>query len=332
MAQPTRTDVRIDAPLTNVAVAYLQAQEAFIATKVFPIVPVDKQTNKYFKFDKDAWFRDDAQVRKTSAETAGSGFTLSNDNYSCDVFGIHKDIDFLDRANQDEPVDLDRAAAEWVAMQLLIRQEVQFVSDAFKTSVWATDKVGGTNFVLWSDFGGSDPREDIDAGKEAILLATGFEPNVLTIGYQVFRKLRRHPDVVEQFKYSSPDSITTAMLARFFDIDQVLVARAVKNTAKEGQTFAGAFTHGKNALLTYRPPNPGIMVPAAGYTFSWTEVVGGMNLLSQLPSRAVSNPLPIGIARINMPQIRSDRIEGLTGFDNKIVGTDLGYFFSAAVA
>lgn len=323
MAQPTRTDLHIDAPLTNIAVAYLQAQTNFVATKVFPIIPVQKQTNKYFKFDKDAWFRDDAQVRKSSQETAGSGFTLSSDNYSCDVFGLHKDIDFLDRKNQDSPLDLDVAAAQWVALQMLLRQEIQFVSDAFKTSVWATDKTGGTDFVKWSDFASSDPREDIDAGKEAVLSATGFEPNTLTLGYQVFRKLRRHPDVVDQFKYTSPESITEVMLARFFDIEQVLVAKAVKNTAKEGQTFAGAFTHGKNALLSYCAPNPGIMVPSAGYTFSWTGVADG--------SQAGAG-LPIGIAKYYLQAIRSDRVEGLTGFDNKIVGTDLGYFFATAVA
>lgn len=320
MPQPTRTDVHIDVALTNVSIAYIQSQDNFVSTKAFPIVPVDKQTNKYFKFDKDAWFRDDAQVRKSAEETAGSGFTLSTDNYICDVFGIHKDIDDLDRGNVDKPLDMDTAATRFVTWLILLRQEIQWVADAFKTGVWGTDVTGGSNFTQWSDFAGSDPREDVDKGKETILQNTGFMPNTLTLGYQVFRKLVRHPDVVDQFKYTSPESITVEMLARFFDIDRVLVAKGVKNTAKEGQTFSGAFVHGKNALLGYVNPNPGIMEPSMGYTFSWT-VVPPADLTA-----------PIAIANIRMPAIRSDRIEALTAFDNKVAGADLGYFFSSAVA
>src|SRR5258705_7633258 len=104
-------------------------------------------------------------------------------------------MDARDRRNMDAPLELDTAASEFVTYLLLLRQEVQWVADAFKTGVWGTDKVGTTDFVKWSDFAGSDPREDVDAGKETVLQNTGFMPNTLTLGYQVFRKLVRQPDV-----------------------------------------------------------------------------------------------------------------------------------------
>lgn len=319
MPQPTRTDLHVDAPLTDLSVAYLQSQDAFIATKAFPIIQVDKQSNKYFKYDKDAWFRDDAKQRKSSEESAGSGYPLSTDSYSCDLFAFHKDIDDFDRLNADPAVaNMDRDATEFVSRILLLRQEAQWVSDAFATSVWGTDKVGGTDFVVWSDKTGSDPREDVDAGKEKVLSNTGFEPNTLILGYQTYRQLRRHPDVIDQNKYTNPDSINAAMLAGFFDIDNILVAKAVKNTAKEGQTFVGGFTHGKHALLAYVNPNPGPLQPSAGYTFAWSGPAGNLRQVS--------------IMNIRMPHLRSDRIEGVSAFDNKITGSDLGYFFSGAVS
>ena len=43
MAQPTPSDVHIDRPLTNISIAFLQAQDRFIGTRVFPVVPVEKQ-------------------------------------------------------------------------------------------------------------------------------------------------------------------------------------------------------------------------------------------------------------------------------------------------
>lgn len=316
MPQPDRSSLHIDAVSTSMSIAYMQAQENFIATKAAPVIPTDKQTNKYFKFDKDAWFRDEAQPRKSAQETAGSGFTLSTDSYSCDVFGFHKDVDDLDRMNQDNPLDIDQAAVEFVTRIILLRQEVQWVADVFKTGVWATDK---TVSAQWNDKTGSDPRDDIDAGKETVLSNTGFEPNTLILGYQVYRQLRRHPDVLDQFKYSTPDSITQEMLARFFDIGTLLVAKGVKNTAMEGQTFAGSFVHGKHALLAYVNPNPGLMQPSSMYTYSWTAVQGGFTGA-------------LGVARFRDELRRSDRFEALTGFDNKVTGSDLGYFFSSVVA
>ena len=49
MTNPTLSQVHVDAILTNSSVAYIQAADNFIANKVFPIVPVDKQSDLYFK-------------------------------------------------------------------------------------------------------------------------------------------------------------------------------------------------------------------------------------------------------------------------------------------
>ena len=48
MAQPNVNNVHIDAILTNISVAYMQKSENFIADKVFPVVTVDKKSDKYF--------------------------------------------------------------------------------------------------------------------------------------------------------------------------------------------------------------------------------------------------------------------------------------------
>ncbi len=48
MPQPTREDVHVDAVLTNISIAFIQAAENFIASRVFPIIVVDKQSDKYF--------------------------------------------------------------------------------------------------------------------------------------------------------------------------------------------------------------------------------------------------------------------------------------------
>jgi len=43
MAQPTNSDVHVDAALTNISVAYVQNAADFVAGRAFPNVPVSKQ-------------------------------------------------------------------------------------------------------------------------------------------------------------------------------------------------------------------------------------------------------------------------------------------------
>lgn len=323
MAQPSQSTVHVDSILTNISVAYMQQQDHFIAGKVFPVVPVQKQTDLYYTYTKNDWFRDEMQRRADSTESAGSGYGLSTDSYRCDVWALHKDIGYQTRANTDSPLNPDRDATQFLTQRGLLRQEIQWVTDYFATSVWTTDKAGGANggggdFTYWSDYTNSDPINDIEAGKETILSTTGFLPNTLVMGYQVFRKLKYHPDLVDRFKYTSPDQITEQMMAAFFDLDNVYVAKAIKATNIEGETAAYSFTHGKHALLSYVNPNPGLLAPSAGYMFAWNGVSQGLGT-------------NIGISRFYLPHIKSDRIEIELAFDNKKVAADLGYFYNGAV-
>ena len=319
MPQPTTSDVHVDAILTNISVAYIQSQANFIANQVFPAVPVEKQSDKYFTYTKADWFRDEAQVRAPASESAGSGYGLSTSTYNALVYAFHKDVDDQTRANADTPLAPDRDATQFVTQRMLLRREIQWAADFFTTSVWATDKTGGTDFTKWSSYAGSDPIEDIEAGKSAVLTSTGMLPNTLVVGYDVYRQLRNHPDIIDRVKYTSSNTVDTATIARLFGIDRVLVSRGVKNTAAEGAAISMASIAGKNALLCHVTQSPGILTPTAGYTFEWRGVSDGLGATD-------------GISRFRRPELRADRIESQMAWDNKVIASDLGYFFSSAVA
>ncbi len=319
MSQPTAQDVHVDAVLSNISVAYVQSQAVFIASKVFPVVTVAKQSDKYYVYTKNDWFRDEAKKRGDATESAGSGYNLSTTTYSCDVWAFHKDIGDQARRNADAVINLDRDATQFVTQRLLMRQEVQWASEFFIGGIWGTTVTGGTNFVVWSDYTASDPITDIENGKRAILAVTGYLPNTLVMGYDVFIKLQHHPDIVDRYKYTSSQVITADMLAKLFGVDRILIAMAVKATNIEGETAAYSFTHGKHALLCYVNPSPSLLAPSAGYIFAWSGVSAGLGA-------------NVGISRIRMEALKADRVEGEVAFDNKIVATDLGYFFASAVA
>ena len=319
MPQPTSSDVHVDAILTNISIAYLQNAANMIANRVFPSVPVEKQSDKYFTYTKGDWFRDEAQLRAPATESAGSGYSLSTATYSANVYAFHKDVDDQVRANADTPISPDRDATTFVTQRMLLRQEIDWNSSYFTTGVWDTDVVGGTNFTKWSNYTSSDPITDIETGKSTILSTTGFMPNTLVLGYDAFRQLKHHPEIVDRVKYTSSEVPGEATWARLFGVDRVLVAQAIKNAGAEGAADSFSLLHGKNAALYYVAPTPGILTPSAGYQFAWRGVSDGMGA-------------NIGISRFRLPELRADRIEAQMAWDYKVVSTDLGYFFSACVA
>jgi len=316
---PDPAAVHVDAALTNISVAYVQSAEAFVADKVFPPVPVDRRSDRYFTYAKDYWFRNDARRRAPATESAGGGFGLASAAYACDVWAFHKDVDDQTRANADAAVDVEADAARYVTQIMLVTREVEWASAYFTTGIWATDLIGGTDFARWDDEGESDPVEDVKTGRLAMLRETGFRPNTLTVGVEVHEALKKHPLVLERFKYTSSASITGEMLARLLEVDRYLVAEAVRNSAGEGQPASFGFVAGKNALLSYAPVTPGLMMPSAGYTFVWRGLAAG-------------SAAGVAVNRFRLEHLKSDRVEGEFAFDMKVVAPDLGRFLAGAVS
>jgi len=317
-SNPTPSDVHVDMALTNVSVAYVQDSTNFIAENVFPSVSVGHQSNKYHVYNKNDFNRDEAEKRAPGAESAGAGFRMTTASYSADVWALHKDVDEQTRANADPAVDPENDAAIFVAQQMLIRREREWAATFFTTGVWATDVVGATDFDYWSDEATSDPITDVSTGRIEILKATGFLPNKMTVGFEVHEALKKHPLIKDIFKYTSSESITEAMLARVFEVDQYLVAKSIYATNAEGATAAYDFIQGKNVLLSYAPASAGLMIPSAGYTFSWSGLTG-------------MNTAGIATSRFDLRRNKVVRVETEMAFDMKAVATDLGYFLSGAV-
>lgn len=317
---PTPSDVHIDMALGNMTLGFMQSADKFVAGRVFPRVPVSQQSNKYHTFNRHDFWRDEMSVRADGTESAGSGFRLSNDSYSCDVYSLHKDLGNQTMSNADSSLQLDRAATMYLAQQRLIRQEKQFATDFFAASKWATDVTPGT---LWDD-DASDPIGDVATGVEKILTDTGQDANKLVVGYATHKALKEHPDIIARLdRGQTPGGAakaTAADMARIFEVDEYLVMKAIETTSKEGQsTQTTAFIGGKHALLTHTPANVGLMTPVAGATFTWTGLMGAT------------------VEGFNVKRWWSDdrsswRYEIDAAFDMKIVSNVLGYFFSSVVS
>lgn len=317
MPQPTRSDVHVNKPLTNISIAYIQKAMDFIADKVFPLVPVMKQSDLYFSYDKKYWFQTQAAKRAPSTESAGSGYvTDPNNNYFCDVWAVHKDVDDQTRQNADMPLDLDRDATLFVTQQLLLRREKQWIQQYLKASTW-TGTPDFTPSTKW-DVSGSDPMFDVDAQKQKIKEKTGYLPNTFVVGADVFFALRNNAAILDRIKYTQRGIVTEDLLASLFGVEKFLVASATQDNAPEGEPNSMAYLVKNKALLVYANPAPSILQPSGGYTFAWQGLFG---------AGATGNR----IMTFRMEHLKSDRVEGELAFDMKLVGADLGNYMTGLI-
>jgi len=316
---PTAGDVHVNAPLTNILIAYLQKDAAFVADKVFPRVPVLKQSDRYITYDKSEWFRDEAEERAPGAETAGGGWSIDNTpTYYSRVYGIHKDVDDQIRANATAPINMDRDATNYVAQKLLLKREKVWLDSYFKTGIWTTDLDGsGADFVQWSDAAAA-PIRNIDDNKNLVAGLTGLEPNVMVVSPDVFTALKSSPDVLNRIRYTQRGLVTEDLLATMFGVDKFLVPRGVENIAAQGAAENTSFLTSDQVLLVYAAPNPGIYVPSGGYTFAWTGYAGAEAYGARMK-------------RFRIEKLASDRVEGEMAFDCKLVSAELGVFFTDVI-
>lgn len=318
-AQPTVADVHINRPLTDLSVAFMQDAKDFVADRVFPTVPVAKQSDLYFVYERADWFRSQAERRAPGTESAGSGWNVATQSYFAHKYAIHKDVSDDIRANADAAIRIDQDATQFVTQQLLLIRETTWMENYFVTGVWTNESTPGT---LWSA-GGSTPIEDIRAEIINVKAATGYRPNVVVMAPTVWAVLQDHPDFVARVNAGQtpggPATMNLAAFAAVLEVDEAMVAWGVSNTALEGAAEATAFIAGDHLLLAYRAPAPSLLQPSAGYTFAWTGLLG---------AGAFGNR----IKRFRIERIESDRVEGELAFDTQIVGADIAHFFLQPIA
>jgi hypothetical protein len=308
------------------SIAYFQAVQG-VARRVFPVVPVNKETGKYFEWTKADLLRVQAAMRAPGAAAQVGSYGLSTSTYSALRYALAVNVSDPVRANYDEPLGADQAALKFLATQMVLKEDEIFASKYFVTGKWTTERAGvasgatGTQFNRW-DAASSTPIKDVVDMRRSVWNTCGFLPNVLVLGGKVKDALMVHSDIVARVNggstTSTPGIVTDQLLAGLFGVDEVIVSETMSNSAIEGATASYAAQLGKNALLAYRPSSPAIDTPSAGYLFSWSPFDAGKGGAM--------------IKTFRDEKHESDVFEANVYFDLKLTSADAGGFFLDAVS
>jgi hypothetical protein len=305
LGQPSVRDVHNDATLTEISIALKNDMDAFIADKVFPVVPVKHRSDKYYVYTTADLLRSETSERAETAESAIRGHSLSTATYTCVSYAVSELVSDNERKNADDPLDPDEDATMVVTQDGMIHRENKWATDFFTQSVWDTDLTPST---LW-DASGSDPIGDIDTAKATIQKNTGIPQNMLSAVMQieVWNVVKRHADILNAFGGGNPGNkvATVDFVKDLLGLKNLWIAGSVQNTNVEGNaTQTPAFIFGQHCLILFTPDRPSPRQAAAGYTFEFESM---------------------NISRFREDAKRSDRIEMNTSFDQKVVSTAAGY-------
>lgn len=332
-AQPTANELHINHYLTDMAIAWFLDESKFVAGKVFPTIPVEFKSDNYPIYKKGYFYRDEFAVRPYGGRPKEIGYKIEKGVYSCEEEGLEVKIDDRVRANAEVgSLDPDIAAQRLLRTQALIHRDRLWAAEFFKTGVWTVNWEGkekaptkneeeNEQKFLQFDQAGSEPIEFFDQRRLDIAGKTGYEPNKIVLGADVFRVLKNHPAIVERIKYTQRGIVTLEILAELFDVDEVLVPMGVINSAQEGQADEiNYIVNRKAALMVYAASAPSTQEPSAGYSFAWTGLLPG------LPNAFG------GVIETAREQLaHSDVMQCRTAFTQKATAPDLGEYFGECV-
>jgi hypothetical protein len=238
-APATGRELHIDVPLSNVVVG--RRPEGFIADRLLPITPVDKQSDIYYKFRYREWFRHEVNIthRAPGTEPKQVAMTVTSDTYYAKNFALAAGWPVEDVVNADAVLQWAESNALFLMDRLMMDYEMRIATLAVNTS---NVRTVATISSAWSDPVNSRPLDDLFTWKENFRRATGKRPNTLILPEQVMTFLNRN-DQIRDILFGDRGGLATAeQIAAIVGVRQVLVPESLVNTATEMATTLGSGT------------------------------------------------------------------------------------------
>ena len=265
----TARDVHVDVPLSNIAVEAFATGD-FIGSQLFPVVDVRKQSDLYYTIAKNSWLRVPSTTLRAPKTSPGRvEFEVSSDAYYAANYALASENAHEVIANADDPIQL-RARTTRFLVDMLMRDQENRIAN----KVTSITNIGSgallTGGAKWSNYVSSDPVADVTTGHAFIRANTGLLANTALMDFDTYQTVRRHPVLLDMYKYTQGGLVNDAELKSVFRVDNILVSNAIRNAALENATASLVNIWGNNFLLCHVSQNPtGMRTATFGLAFRW---------------------------------------------------------------
>lgn len=306
----------LDQQLTGISVKLLP--EGYIAERVLTSAESKFDSGKIAGYTKD-------HLRIVNTVTGSRGkyprvevSTEVTTSYQLEKHGLSHVLVEEDFNNALSPFEPRKDTTEDLTTMLWTGKEKALADVLGATASFpSTNRVTLSGTDQYNDADNSDPLGDFSAARAAIWANSGQLPNKVIIPWQVWNVLKFHPQILNKlgFKYDRPGGLTLSEVAGVMEVDEVLVPKAVYNSAKEGQTAVLAPIWGKVIVFLYAPAKGSLKMNTFGFRI---QQAGAS------PRRVFRN------AKDEPPN--SELIQVDDKYDQLIMDNTMGYLIKDAIA
>jgi hypothetical protein len=267
VAPASGRDLHVDQNLSNVAIGY--RADGFIADMIAPIVPVQKQSDRYVIFDRRDVLRVENTKRAPRTEANKVARSVSSATYFAENYALKDSLGLEDRENMDAIYrnQLLNGRTGFITGKLQIDWENRVAAQVMNTSnVGSSAGVGSE----WSA-GNADVIGDVNTMLDNAHDLTGKRPNRIVLGEDAWRSARRSTDVRNIIFGTNNGGgfASRAAFADLFEVEQILVGGTFKDTANEAQAESLSKIWADHVVGYYAPNAPTMEEPSFMYSFRW---------------------------------------------------------------
>ncbi len=257
---PLKSQLHVNQLLSNVSVQYKNA--AYIWDKVFPQVPVIKDTDLFRVYERN--FRVPETARAPKGVAKEFGFNVSTSSYALEQHAL-KDYVGVDEQENFDAGSLKIDTTESLTDAIYRRIELN-LSKVFTTTSWSLNVSLTAATTFSANTTVSDPVPVFDTAASTILANSGAIANFAFLPRDGYVACKNHVSVLDRVKYTSAE-VGQNMLAALFGIPELLIANAVQDTGAEGATSVVSNFFGDTGFVGYKPAAPGLKQASCGYMF-----------------------------------------------------------------
>lgn len=321
MASPTSTltTQRPDLASSMEEFSLEMNQRDFIGTQVAPVINVAKQIGQFGKIPLEQLLSNRETRRAPGAGYSRKNWKFSVAQYATEEHGAEEPVDAREAEMYSDYFDAEMMAVQRARHDVLINAEKRLASMLFNATTWNGAALTTAITNEWDDAVNAVPLTDVEAAVRKVWLGSGLWPNALVINRAVFRNLRNCASIIDRIKYQGfqdvrASSITPQALAALFDLDYVIVAGGLKNTANDGQNASIAQVWSDEYAMVCRVATTNDpREPCVGRVFHWA---------------ADGSELNGTVEQYEEPQSRSDIYRVRHDVDEMVMYTEAGHLLS----
>ena len=217
-------DLRINAYLSEVARGY--KNNAFVAHYLFPTIYSEKEKIDIFQFNKEAFniYDTERAIRANSNVISPKGF--SKHTTTLTEHDLSYPIDYREE-QESEKVKLQLHATNVVTEGLNLKHEKACADLVQNPNNYPNENkliLSGTSCFTDPN---SDPQGVVDDAKDAVSRKIAQDPNVLVIGQDAWKTLKRHPQLKGLISDNLNKLVTLNLLNEIFEIDNIIIGKSI---------------------------------------------------------------------------------------------------------